>query len=290
MSLFPSVMLFIWFLCFPTAGSTCQVDLNECEGTPCFPGATCVNVPGSFRCGPCPRGLDGNGISCKGENVPRESNISFPSTFTSVEKRIFRQELKNKNWPLLLHAHKREQSRFCFAFTRGGQSNPVSTFRPGCASGNVGCFILSRTWERSCEICLRSWHGNTKLEYILTCEKNVWVVKKMCLYIKPVFVLKSVVLFSALLLERFHADVFSILLPLHLGNMFCNCLDSNLQAINLDSTSQSPVLTVSRHLMTSSSRSGLDGLLQTQSVWLRHVDRQTEAWFAAGLSLWWAEM
>ncbi|KAI7791232.1 von Willebrand factor D and EGF domain-containing protein [Triplophysa rosa] len=46
-------------------GLTCQEDVNECEGTPCFPSVTCVNVLGSFRCGPCPRGLEGNGISCK---------------------------------------------------------------------------------------------------------------------------------------------------------------------------------------------------------------------------------
>nr|XP_055074214.1 von Willebrand factor D and EGF domain-containing protein [Misgurnus anguillicaudatus] len=46
-------------------GVMCQEDVNECEGTPCFPGVTCLNSFGSFRCGPCPRGLEGNGISCE---------------------------------------------------------------------------------------------------------------------------------------------------------------------------------------------------------------------------------
>ncbi|XP_059425349.1 von Willebrand factor D and EGF domain-containing protein-like isoform X2 [Carassius carassius] len=46
-------------------GATCQDDVNECERRPCFPGVRCVNGFGSFRCGPCPQGLEGDGISCK---------------------------------------------------------------------------------------------------------------------------------------------------------------------------------------------------------------------------------
>ncbi|KAA0712091.1 von Willebrand factor D and EGF domain-containing protein [Triplophysa tibetana] len=48
-------------------GLTCQEDVNECEETPCFPSVTCLNILGSFRCGPCPRGLEGNGFSCKAQ-------------------------------------------------------------------------------------------------------------------------------------------------------------------------------------------------------------------------------
>uniref|UniRef100_A0A673KMR5 Si:ch211-246m6.5 n=1 Tax=Sinocyclocheilus rhinocerous TaxID=307959 RepID=A0A673KMR5_9TELE len=50
-------------------GVTCQDDVNECERRPCFPGVRCVNGFGSFRCGPCPRGLERDGISCKGKKT-----------------------------------------------------------------------------------------------------------------------------------------------------------------------------------------------------------------------------
>uniref|UniRef100_A0A672N6L2 Si:ch211-246m6.5 n=1 Tax=Sinocyclocheilus grahami TaxID=75366 RepID=A0A672N6L2_SINGR len=50
-------------------GATCQDDVNECKRWPCFAGVRCVNGFGSFRCGPCPRGLEGDGISCKGKKT-----------------------------------------------------------------------------------------------------------------------------------------------------------------------------------------------------------------------------
>uniref|UniRef100_A0A8C1EEQ4 Si:ch211-246m6.5 n=1 Tax=Cyprinus carpio carpio TaxID=630221 RepID=A0A8C1EEQ4_CYPCA len=50
-------------------GATCQDDVNECDRRPCFPGVRCVNGFGSFRCGPCPRGLEGDGIFCKGKKT-----------------------------------------------------------------------------------------------------------------------------------------------------------------------------------------------------------------------------
>jgi len=38
----------------------CVIDKDECtEGQRCFPGVQCINVPGSFHCGPCPRGEPG---------------------------------------------------------------------------------------------------------------------------------------------------------------------------------------------------------------------------------------
>ncbi|XP_064165869.1 von Willebrand factor D and EGF domain-containing protein [Anguilla rostrata] len=55
------------FLCQCPAGLrgvTCQEDVNECEGDPCFPGALCINSFGSYRCGPCPQGLEGDGTVC----------------------------------------------------------------------------------------------------------------------------------------------------------------------------------------------------------------------------------
>lgn len=43
----------------------CTVDINECEENknPCH--STCINVPGTFYCGPCPAGFVGNGFVCK---------------------------------------------------------------------------------------------------------------------------------------------------------------------------------------------------------------------------------
>ncbi|KAG7235396.1 hypothetical protein INR49_002707 [Caranx melampygus] len=45
-------------------GITCLEDINECERKPCFPGVQCFNSFGSYGCGPCPRGMLGNGTKC----------------------------------------------------------------------------------------------------------------------------------------------------------------------------------------------------------------------------------
>uniref|UniRef100_A0A0K0FAF1 Probable cubilin (inferred by orthology to a C. elegans protein) n=1 Tax=Strongyloides venezuelensis TaxID=75913 RepID=A0A0K0FAF1_STRVS len=39
-------------------------DIDECQNNPCYPGATCVNLPGSFKCTNCPKGTQGNGMVC----------------------------------------------------------------------------------------------------------------------------------------------------------------------------------------------------------------------------------
>ncbi|MEQ2274967.1 hypothetical protein XENORESO_016941 [Xenotaenia resolanae] len=44
-------------------GLTCLEDINECEKNPCFPGVQCFNSIGSFSCGPCPKGMLGNGTT-----------------------------------------------------------------------------------------------------------------------------------------------------------------------------------------------------------------------------------
>ncbi|XP_002071743.3 cubilin homolog [Drosophila willistoni] len=45
----------------------CTEDVDECSEsaahTPCS--TKCINLPGSFTCGPCPAGLTGNGVSCR---------------------------------------------------------------------------------------------------------------------------------------------------------------------------------------------------------------------------------
>ncbi|XP_073838449.1 cubilin homolog [Musca autumnalis] len=43
---------------------TCDVDVDECEESrnPCH--GECINLPGSFKCGACPAGYTGNGVTC----------------------------------------------------------------------------------------------------------------------------------------------------------------------------------------------------------------------------------
>ncbi|XP_038577895.1 von Willebrand factor D and EGF domain-containing protein isoform X2 [Micropterus salmoides] len=45
-------------------GVTCMEDINECERKPCFTGVQCFNSFGSYGCGPCPKGMLGNGTTC----------------------------------------------------------------------------------------------------------------------------------------------------------------------------------------------------------------------------------
>ncbi|KPP65805.1 hypothetical protein Z043_115747 [Scleropages formosus] len=42
-------------------------DLDECEESPCPPGASCVNTLGSYNCHGCPEGMMGDGRKCTGE-------------------------------------------------------------------------------------------------------------------------------------------------------------------------------------------------------------------------------
>ncbi|GBN82393.1 hypothetical protein AVEN_140433-1 [Araneus ventricosus] len=42
---------------------------RTCRDRPCFSGVTCTDTPGGFRCGPCPRGFLGDGITCRPEKT-----------------------------------------------------------------------------------------------------------------------------------------------------------------------------------------------------------------------------
>lgn len=42
----------------------CNVDVDECAESHTACTTKCINLPGSFTCGPCAEGLTGNGIRC----------------------------------------------------------------------------------------------------------------------------------------------------------------------------------------------------------------------------------
>ena len=43
------------------------LDINECLPNHCYNGISCANDVGTFKCGPCPGNLAGNGTICIGE-------------------------------------------------------------------------------------------------------------------------------------------------------------------------------------------------------------------------------
>ncbi|KAI4884734.1 hypothetical protein NFI96_032150, partial [Prochilodus magdalenae] len=48
---------------------TCREDLDECEREVCFSGVRCINTFGSFTCGRCPPGTQGDGITCTADQT-----------------------------------------------------------------------------------------------------------------------------------------------------------------------------------------------------------------------------
>ena len=52
------------------SGRFCEVDVNGCSEISCFEGVNCTDNPApqtGATCGPCPAGLEGDGIKCVGK-------------------------------------------------------------------------------------------------------------------------------------------------------------------------------------------------------------------------------
>lgn len=53
---------------------SCNTDVDECKENHPHCASSCVNIPGSFTCAPCPAGYSGNGFTCKDINECEISN------------------------------------------------------------------------------------------------------------------------------------------------------------------------------------------------------------------------
>nr|XP_009675651.1 PREDICTED: von Willebrand factor D and EGF domain-containing protein-like [Struthio camelus australis] len=88
-------------------GLTCQEDRNECEENVCFPGVFCMNTFGSYICGICPPGMEGNGKTCKSVLAADITKGSITDNYdgkgdlntTEVERPV--QPLEAKNPPVI---------------------------------------------------------------------------------------------------------------------------------------------------------------------------------------------
>ncbi|XP_049609122.1 von Willebrand factor D and EGF domain-containing protein isoform X3 [Syngnathus scovelli] len=74
-------------------GATCREDIDECERTPCFPGVHCLNSYGSYNCGPCPQGMQGNGTQCTDMRPPTITPTLAPRTVIHEVKEVLMQKL-----------------------------------------------------------------------------------------------------------------------------------------------------------------------------------------------------
>ncbi|XP_074644380.1 mucin-like protein [Tubulanus polymorphus] len=60
-------------------GDLCEIPRNPCQSGPCFPGVICTPLKnGSFSCGECPGGLEGNGIDCYDPNECMKNRTICP--------------------------------------------------------------------------------------------------------------------------------------------------------------------------------------------------------------------
>ncbi|KAJ8727243.1 hypothetical protein PYW08_015640 [Mythimna loreyi] len=108
-----------------TGGVACLTDINECEsnqGPRCSvnPKVDCINLPGSFRCGQCPSGYEGDGYTC----------YDIDECTTIV----------NGGCSPLVTCHNTIGSRICGSCPPGYQGDGVTcSWRGTCNIGHGGC-------------------------------------------------------------------------------------------------------------------------------------------------------
>ncbi|KAM3968031.1 cubilin [Aphomia sociella] len=106
-------------------GVACLTDVNECDtsqGVRCSinPRVDCINLPGSFRCGQCPPGYDGDGYSCYDINEC--------------------QTIPNGGCSPMVACHNTIGSRICGHCPPGYQGDGVTcTWRGSCNVNHGGC-------------------------------------------------------------------------------------------------------------------------------------------------------
>ncbi|KAF9421742.1 hypothetical protein HW555_002423 [Spodoptera exigua] len=108
-----------------STGIACLTDVNECEsyqGPRCSvnPKVDCINLPGSFRCGQCPAGYEGDGYSCY--------DIDECTT------------IPNGGCSPLVTCHNTIGSRICSPCPPGYQGDGVTcSWRGTCSINHGGC-------------------------------------------------------------------------------------------------------------------------------------------------------
>ncbi|XP_015589651.1 cubilin [Cephus cinctus] len=126
------------------SGPACTKDVDECQGKrpacSVSPLVQCINVPGSFHCGPCPAGYTGNGHYCADIDECATNNGGC-----SITPRV--QCINTMG------------SRFCQPCPPGYTGDGIScTFVDACLN-NGGCHPLAQ--------CIKS---PTNSEYLLGCQ------------------------------------------------------------------------------------------------------------------------
>ncbi|XP_013175197.1 PREDICTED: cubilin-like [Papilio xuthus] len=114
-------------------GIACLTDVNECEqGVRCSvnPRVECINLPGSFRCGACPPGFEGNGYVC----YDIDECLTLPNGGCSITP--------------FVTCHNTIGSRICGPCPMGFQGDGVTcTWRGSCSINNGGCHPSARCVE-----------------------------------------------------------------------------------------------------------------------------------------------
>lgn len=112
---------------------TCLTDINECEsyqGPHCSvnPRVECINLPGSFRCGRCPAGYEGDGYVC--------NDIDECTT------------IPNGGCSPMVTCHNTIGSRICGSCPPGYLGDGVTcTYRGSCSMNHGGCHTSAQCVE-----------------------------------------------------------------------------------------------------------------------------------------------